>query len=117
MERLSLTLLGGFTAQLPSGGAVTLPSRKARGLLAYLALTPGQSHPRDKLAALLWSDTAPRTARNALRQTLFVLRRALNGIHEQLFQPIGDAITLAPDAVQTDAAAFERAVIEGTPAA
>ena len=34
-----------------------------------------------------------------------------------MFEVTGDAIALAPDAVQTDTAAFERAVSEGTPAA
>jgi len=54
MARLSLTLLGGFQARLEPGGAVSLPTRKAQALLAYLALPLGQAHPRDKLAALLW---------------------------------------------------------------
>ncbi|HEV8641611.1 MAG TPA: BTAD domain-containing putative transcriptional regulator [Methylomirabilota bacterium] len=117
MGELTLSLLGGFEARIGPGPPVPVPTKKAQALLAYLALPPGQSHPRDKLAALLWADTPPRTARNALRQTLFVLRRALGGIRGELFQLIGDAITLAPDAVQTDAAAFECALSEGTPAA
>ena len=117
MGGLALWLLGGFEARIGSGPPVPVPTKKAQALLAYLALTAGQSHPRDKLAALLWGDTAPGTARNALRQTLFVLRRALGGIEDEVFHLTGDAITLASDAVQTDAGAFERAVSEGTPAA
>src|SRR5437867_71281 len=64
MDRLSLTVLGGFQAQLPSGRVLSLPSRKARALLAYLALTPGQAHPRDKLAALLWGDSTDERPRH-----------------------------------------------------
>jgi tetratricopeptide (TPR) repeat protein len=56
MARLELTLLGGFQARLVPGGAITLPTRKAQALLAYLALPAGRLHPRDSLAALLWGD-------------------------------------------------------------
>src|SRR5258705_6459877 len=74
MSRLDLTLLGGFEVRTEVGATVVVPTRKAQGLVAYLALTPGLVHPRDKLTALLWPEAAPGAARNALRQTLFVLR-------------------------------------------
>jgi DNA-binding SARP family transcriptional activator len=116
MGQLSLSLLGGFEARIEPGQPVPVPTRKAQALLAYLALPAGQSHPRDKLAALLWGDTAPGPARNALRQTLFVLRKALGPLADDVLRITGNAIALAPDAVQTDSAAFESAVGEGTPA-
>ena len=116
MGQLTLSLLGGFEARTGPGSPVPVTTKKAQALLAYLALTPGQSHPRDKLAALLWADTAPGPARNALRQALFALRRALGAIEGEILQGTADAITLVPGAVQSDTAAFERAVSEGTPA-
>ena len=117
MSRLILTLLGGFEVRADLGQPVTVPTRKAQALLAYLALTAGQVHPRDKLAALLWPDTAPAMARNALRQTLFVLRKALSPDGRASLVMTGDAVTGAADAIETDVAAFERAVAEATPAA
>src|SRR5688572_30148734 len=51
MTRLSMTLLGGFSARLEPGGALSLPTRKAQALLAYLALPLGRAHRRDKLAS------------------------------------------------------------------
>jgi DNA-binding SARP family transcriptional activator len=51
--RVSLSLLGGFQARRGSQ-PLTVPSRKARALLSYLALPPGRRHPREQLAALLW---------------------------------------------------------------
>jgi DNA-binding SARP family transcriptional activator len=96
---------------------LAIPTRKAQGLLAYLALTPGQVHPRDKLAALLWPDTPPGSARADLRQTLFVLRKALGGAVGDPLAITADAITLPADAVPTDVAAFERAAAAGTPPA
>jgi hypothetical protein len=59
----------------------------------------------------------PRAARNALRQTLFVLRKALGRTEDVTLLVTGDAITLPSQAVQTDVVAFEHAVAEATPAA
>jgi len=115
MNQLMLSLLGGFEARIGSGSPIAVPTRKAQALFAYLALTADQTHPRDKLAALLWPDTPPASARNALRQTLFVLRKALSPAARGGLVMRGDAITLAAGAVQTDVVAFERAVAESTP--
>src|SRR5262245_33842495 len=105
-----MRLLGGFEVQAGAGEPLAVPTRKAQALLAYLALTPGQAHPRDKLAGLLWSEASPAAARNALRQTLFVLRKALGPDRSAMLIVMGDALTLSADAVQTDVAAFEQAV-------
>jgi DNA-binding SARP family transcriptional activator len=50
--------------------------RKAEALLLYLAVEGGM-HSRSKLAALLWPDSEPSIARNALRNALTLLRRLL----------------------------------------
>jgi DNA-binding SARP family transcriptional activator len=42
---LRLTLLGGFQARLDSGNVVSLPTRKAQALLAYLGVRPGHAPP------------------------------------------------------------------------
>ena len=54
-----------------------LTMRKAEVLLAFLALTPGIRHPRDRLINLLWSDRSDEQARNSLRQCLSTIRKAL----------------------------------------
>jgi DNA-binding SARP family transcriptional activator len=79
VSRVALRFLGGFEAQANPGGGSRFPPGRSRRLLAYLVLTPGQTHSRDKLAALLWPDTSPGVARADLRQTLFVLRKARGG--------------------------------------
>jgi len=71
MARLTLTLLGGFRAHLDPGAPLAFPTRKAQALLCYLAMPPGEAHPRDKLASLLWGSTVETTARTSLRQTPF----------------------------------------------
>ena len=115
MTRLRLTLLGGFQARLPTGEVMSLPGRKAQALLAFLALPLGRAHPRDKLAALLWGGIREESARASLRQTLFVVRKALGGAEGAVLQQEGEALALAPAAVEADVAVFERAVADGTP--
>src|SRR5262245_55198800 len=75
VPELILTLLGGFRAQ-HAGRTLTF-SKKAQGLVAHLALTPGHTQTRAHLAGLLWGDRGEEQARNSLRQTLFEIRRAL----------------------------------------
>ncbi len=118
MARIALRFLGGFEALTESGRAIKLPTRKTQALLAYLALSGGSAHPRDKLTALLWGDTGDRQARQSLRQALFALRKVLRAAAvspEVLVE--GEQVALASSVVSVDAVLFERRVREGTPAA
>jgi len=73
--RLRLALLG--PPRIEVGGApLRVDTRKALGLLAYLACGE-RRHGRDELAALLWPEGDEAHARAALRRTLSVLNRAL----------------------------------------
>jgi len=94
-----------------------VPTRKAQGLLAYLALPRGRAHPRDQLAALLWGDMRDEQARTNLRQTLFTLRQALPVTDPDSLRLDGSHLTLDPAAVDVDVAVFEQLVKHGTPAA
>ena len=117
MATLSLGLFGGFQARLGVGEVLHLPSRKAQGLLAFLALRPGQPYSREKLAALLWGDTADEQARHSLRQTLCVLRKALPPTKPPSLLIRGETVALNPAAVTVDVATFEGLVTQGTPGA
>ena len=117
MARLSLTLLGGFHARLEPGPTLTLPTRKAQGLLAYLALPLGQAHPRDKLATLLWGGIREESARASLRQALFAIRRALAEAEVEVLRQEADTLALVTGAVELDVTAFERLVADGAPEA
>jgi DNA-binding SARP family transcriptional activator/Tfp pilus assembly protein PilF len=57
---------------------VVVDTRKATALLAYLAVTRS-SHSRDSLAALFWPEYDESHARAALRRTVSVLKKALQG--------------------------------------
>ena len=58
--QLALSLLGGFRATL-AGQPVTVRTKKARALLALLAVEAGHFHPRETLAGLLWPDQPNQT--------------------------------------------------------
>jgi WD40 repeat protein/class 3 adenylate cyclase len=74
---LQIRLLGQFDIRL-DGKRVTIPSRAGQSLLAYLALTAGTSHRREKLAGTFWPDTTDEIARKNLRQELWRIRKAIS---------------------------------------
>jgi len=117
MADLELTLLGGFGARSAAGAVVDLPGQKDRALLAFLALTAGDTHPRERLAGLLWSERGDRQARDSLKQTLTRLRRCLDIGNGDLLRTDRQSVALDRAAVSVDALAFERFVREGTLAA
>jgi DNA-binding SARP family transcriptional activator len=112
MARLSLTLLGGFQARLDSGAPVSLPTRKAQGLVAFLAMPPGLAHSRDKLASLLWGSTAEARARTSLRQTLYAVRKSVWGVDPPPLRMEADTVALDSHTVSVDVAGF----LQGTAA-
>src|SRR4029453_17302252 len=112
MAALVFNLLGGFEARLNAGPPLTLSTKTGQALLAYLALTPGQRHSRDKLAALLWEDRPDQQARTSLRQTLAVLRKSLS-ISPSWINTEGDWIALESSAFDTDVARFDRLAQQG----
>src|SRR5262245_24801591 len=105
-SRLQLKLLGGFALTRASGGAVSLARRKSQALLAYLALSAGQRHPRDKLATLLWPDVEDRQARQSLRQALLALRQVLAGASHGLVIE-DEAVGFEASALDVDVSDFE----------
>src|SRR4029453_3156541 len=106
MARLSLTLLGGFRAQLGSGAPVALTSKKAQGLLAYLSRRPGVRHTRDGVGALLWG-TDNGQARQSLRQALVAVRRALPRAKPALLETSNENIALNDTGIEIDGGPFE----------
>ncbi len=113
MAAVRLDLFGGFTLSSPDGTPIPLSARKARAVLAYLALADGRPQPRDKLAALLWPDSHAEQARTSLRQALSAVRRAVEGYPVVL----ADADRVALCGVAVDVVAFEDHLRAATPEA
>jgi len=114
---LLLLLLGPFEARRASGGDITLPTRKAEALLAYLALAPGRPHSRDRLTDLLWSDRSGEQARNSLRHALSALKKSLSDLDPAPLAIERTAVEASADAIDVDAIEFERLAGHGTPSA
>ena len=114
MNTLQLNILGKFEARLPSGELVSLPTRKAEALLTYLALMPGQSHSRERLTNLLWSDRGEDQARNSLRQSLSALKKALDGIKPSPLQIERTDVIVPEEAIKVDALELEGLIKEKT---
>ena len=114
LSTLRVRLFGGFEARLPSGSVITLPTKKAQALLAYLAMRPGRAHPRARLATLLWGDTGDEQARSSLRQTLLVLRRAVSSVKPAPLAVDTRTVAINAAAVEVDVAEFEQALARGS---
>jgi predicted ATPase/DNA-binding SARP family transcriptional activator len=112
---LELKLLGGFEARLQAGAALVLPTQKTQALLAYLALPLGQSHPREKLATLLWGDMQHTQARGNLRNALSRIKKILPKAVRASLVVDGASVSLDPTAVDVDVARFERLLADGSP--
>src|SRR5262249_11710366 len=79
--------------------------RKARALLAYLAMKLDRQAGREELATLLWGDNADAQARHSLRQSLTSLRQDLRFAPDLLLVE-GDTVGLRPQTLTVDTHEF-----------
>lgn len=77
MAELAIWTLGTPSIEY-QGSAIKVDTRKAIALIVYLAIE-SQPRSRDAIAGLLWPDHDQTRARAALRRTLSVLNKALDG--------------------------------------
>lgn len=76
---MRVRMLGGFQVIVEE---YVVPSaewrrRRAKNLVALLALTPGHTLHRDQILDAFWPDATPQSAANSLYQTLHIARRIL----------------------------------------
>jgi len=74
---LEVKLIGTFDIQC-DGKPVTISSRAAQSLFAYLIINAGISHRREKLAGMFWPDVSEEKARAYLRHELWLIRKAFS---------------------------------------
>ena len=108
-----LTLFGGFELRLAGGEMVDLPGQKDRALLALLALRPGATQSREKLAGLLWSERGDAQARDSLKHALTRLRHCFAAGPPPIAAD-RRSVTLDPAALATDVGRFEQLLGDGT---
>ena len=107
LSHVTLRLLGAFAIEAKVGRSIPIVvrSRKARALLAYLAMNPDYRASREELATLFWGDNPDAVARHSLRQCLISLRQDLCLASEILIVD-REAIGLRAQFVSVDARAF-----------
>src|SRR2546429_2082141 len=107
LSHVTLRVLGTFAIEANAGRpiAILVRSRKARALLAYLAMKPDYRARREELATLFWGDNPDALARHSLRQCLISLRQDLCLASEILLVD-REAIGLRPHFVSVDARTF-----------
>ncbi len=76
LPELRISVIGAFRVHAHDGEDLTPRGRKARALVAMLALTPTRRRSRSALQDKLWSDRGPEQGAASLRQTLTEIRRA-----------------------------------------
>jgi class 3 adenylate cyclase len=110
---LRVRLLGEFGIELDGTTVEPPSSRRARALLAWLALEHGM-HSRSALASRFWPDVLDESARTSLRSALSALRRTLGPDADRYLIADRDEVGLAGDSlVWTDVGDFERRIAEG----
>ncbi len=113
---LEFRLFGQFEVRL-NGKPISIPSRLAQSLLAYLLINRATLHRREKLAGLFWPDTIEKNARRSLRQELWRLRKTFDGAlpdHSDLLLSDDLTVGIDPHATFTlDVARFEQALCSG----
>src|SRR5215813_2170020 len=107
LTHVTLRLLGAFAMEANVGRPIPISvrSRKARALLAYLAMKPDYRARREELATLFWGDNPDALARHSLRQCLISLRQDLCLASEILLVD-REAIGLRAQFVSVDARRF-----------
>ncbi len=113
-DRAQLRLFGEFSLEDPKGRPIILNLRKAEALIAYLALAPGQSSSRERLAALLWGDSDQGRARQSLRQAIFALTKAFAQRDLSLLRLESQAVRLTENAMSVDAVEFDGLIADGS---
>jgi TolB-like protein len=112
-EMLRLSIFGRFRAADAFGKEIPIKSKKARALLAYLALPTGKERSREEVMALLWSERADEQARSSLRQALSGLRKELGETADRALKITDEWLALDPGLVAVQPASPDDVLLAG----
>jgi DNA-binding SARP family transcriptional activator len=108
-----IRLLGSFEVVAEDVSISRFGSRKAAGVLAYLAYHLGEDRRREHLVDLFWPDFDEARGSHCLSLALSLVRRALDQLPEggrDLIRSDGRAVRLVANGIGTDVAAFQEAL-------
>ncbi|MDB4950653.1 MAG: Protein kinase [Gemmatimonadetes bacterium] len=108
---IRIEVLGDPVLRRPEGPVTGRAAYRRRvALLAILAAARGRPVGRERLIGLLWPEQPADSARHALSEALYVLRKELG---DDTFVAVGDEVALSARRVATDLDEFERGLEEG----
>jgi adenylate cyclase len=110
---LRLKIQGRFRAEDDLGNQVRIKSKKARALLAFLALPLGKERSRETVMALLWSERGDEQARSSLRQALSGLRKELGEELTAALRTTDETLSLDPERVTVAPASPGELLLDG----
>jgi len=118
MKMWHVSLFGGLTVVRQGDREMRVRSKKAGGVLGYLAYFRGQAFSREALADIYWPECDPDTARQNLRAALSILRRQLEptGFEGTMLIADREAVWINADSVSTDVSVFFELLSEATSA-
>ncbi|UFW49273.1 MULTISPECIES: BTAD domain-containing putative transcriptional regulator [Bradyrhizobium] len=111
--QLALRLLGDFAAKV-NEREISLATRKAKALTAYLALSDNTQDTRERLVGLLWSESDEEHARASLRQVVHDLRLAFDNAGFEGFRADKQNLALSRDRRRCDVDEVLAAAAQGT---
>lgn len=98
---LRVSVIGGATFEY-GGREIGLRNRKARAMLAYVALSETGAEQRERLAGLFWSEFGEQNARTTLRQAVHELREAMQAVGCDALLTMRTAVGLRPGSFRVD---------------
>jgi DNA-binding SARP family transcriptional activator/TolB-like protein len=98
---LRVSVIGGASFEY-GGSNIGLRNRKARAMLAYVALTETGEEHRERLAGLFWSEFGEQNARATLRQAVHELREAMLSAGCDALLSTRTSVGLRPGSFQVD---------------
>jgi DNA-binding SARP family transcriptional activator/TolB-like protein len=110
--KLLISVIGGAHFSY-AGRDIDLRNRKARAIVAYLALTPTGEEPREKLTGLFWSEFSEQNARATLRQAIHEAREAMQAAGCPALIGTRTAVGLRPGSFTVDLEEVLAAVASG----
>ena len=93
------------------GKPLTIASKRARALIAYLAQREGEEIARPTITALLWGERGEDQARASLRQTLSELRGLFSAAPVQPITATNETLSWKPDVAWIDTHILRRAAV------
>ena len=112
-KRPQLSLFGLVELRAADNSEIPIANRRARALLALLALEPDLPITRDQVSKLLWPGRFEAQARASLRQCLLELGKSLEVCGPSALVVTRDRVGLATAILPTDLTDLERALANG----